>query len=750
MPSAAERRRLGLIVFVALAAILALPAAGVRADDPPEQLTSNMARDFWLKGSDQALAGDFRGAYTTLERVRNIEPGDKRVATAIGWMREARDVSESRSRLRERSIEYYVGEANKLSAEEKWAKALDQAVLAQQNAVDKDEFAAQAWVKELAAKSLAEIAEYEKKGEWKDALVLYDDLRTLYPKDKEYQRRFDHCRRRVHFELVYGPKGTWKNDLRDIEPDVVREITDRVAKDYVKEVPFQEMATSALENLIVLAETPSLREVFTGLTDDEKRDHFVTRLKNLLDRRVRGQDSFGRRDLIRLFGSVEDVNEQSLRLPEAVLVDEFVSGMLEPLDEFTSVIWPAEVEEFNKHTRGEFVGVGIQITKEDAGFIRVESPLEDSPAYRAGVQPGDLITAVDGTSTMDMTITQAVNTITGEPGKKVVLTIKQPGSDATQDITLVREQIKIATVRGDHRDDSKPTKWEFMIDPDNKIGYVRVSGFVEQTVPDLAKALEQLKAEGCRGLVLDLRFNPGGLLTSAVAMCNLFLAEDDPMVKTVTRGRRQDMHVRAKGHNLFPPGFPMIVMVNEFSASASEIVAGALSGLNEACIIGSRTFGKGSVQNLIPIADNDAYLKLTTAHYYVPDSKSKDGWYCLNREKEAETWGVDPHIKVDLIPQELRKVLRLRRERDLLKGKNQKALPADVLDRRPTSQPAPTEQFDENPDVDPQLVVALNVMRVKLVSRQPWALAPRIPAGNVSEAHAKAPAAAGATADQRR
>jgi hypothetical protein len=173
---------------------------------------------------------------------------------------------------------------------------------------------------------------------------------------------------------------------------------------------------------------------------------------------------------------------------------------------------------------------------------------------------------------------------------------------------------------------------------------------------------------------------------------------------------------------------PLIVLVNEYSASASEIVAGALAGLKEACIVGTRTFGKGSVQNLIPIMDGQAYLKLTTAHYYVPDSDlpENDQWYLLHRRPAAETWGVEPHVLVKLIPQEIGKVLRLRRERDVLKGRNQAAVPEEILERRPTSKPAEDFPEDPDPDVDPQLVMALNIMRMKLVSNQPWALAPRL------------------------
>jgi carboxyl-terminal processing protease len=171
---------------------------------------------------------------------------------------------------------------------------------------------------------------------------------------------------------------------------------------------------------------------------------------------------------------------------------------------------------------------------------------------------------------------------------------------------------------------------------------------------------------------------------------------------------------------------PLIILVNEYSASASEIVAGAVAGLKGACVVGTRTFGKGSVQNLIPIADNRAYLKLTTAHYYVYDRDLPgDHWYCLHHREDADSWGVEPHVKVDIIPQEIAKILRLRRDRDVLKGRDQDAVPDAVLDRRPTSRPEDELPEDQYPEVDPQLNTAVNLMRMKLLSGQPWAMPPR-------------------------
>lgn len=785
-----NRRQGRLIGFLALF-IAAVPAIG-QVKEP--QLASAQAKELWLKGSDQILAGDFASALPTFERLEQIEPGHDEISSAITWMKKARELAESREGLRKETYEYFVsrvhkhvreareaalnppiadatpsktekefqaskgskddsemteviqtkkptekedptaedadGEGDEEEEEEdagyKWSKALRDSLNAMYNAQSEESFRKEPWLKEIVDNVLVEIDRHKEKNEWADALALYSYLQTLYPKDKQYEEGFKFCAKRAHLDFVYGPKGEWRRQLRDVTPDTIPQILDRLEDDYVEDVDLKKLCTEGIEHLRLLAQAESISEAFPTVGDPNLVSHFVKRLEGLKQNRIDAKARMSARDVEAVFERVLAANADSgLKLPESVLVDEFVSGMLEPLDEFTSVIWPAEVEEFNKHTRGEFVGVGIQITQGDGKYIRVETPLEDSPAYKAGIKPGDLIMAVDGKSTLDMTINQAVSEITGEPGTKVTLTIKDGLTEKVRDYVLNREQIKLKTVRGNTRNDSSLTGWDFMIDPQNHIGYIRVSGFMDKTVEELQSALEQLQDQGCRGLILDLRFNPGGLLTSAVKMSELFLDHDEPIVKTKGRSRQQNMEIAAKTGRRFG-SVPTIVLVNEYSASASEIVAGAVSGLKEACIVGTRTFGKGSVQNLIPIADNRAYLKLTTAYYYVYDADlPEDPWYCLHRKPQAENWGVEPHIEVKVIPTEQNKILRLRRERDLLKGKDGGEIPKEVLERRTTSQPEDELPEDPNPDVDPQLESALNIMRIKLLSNQPWAMPPR-------------------------
>ncbi|MFH1417222.1 MAG: S41 family peptidase [Planctomycetota bacterium] len=763
-------RRLIVAVVVSVAAL----GSGLALADSGElRFTSATARELWRKGSDQVLAGDFSAALATFEQVHRLEPNHAELDVALDWLRESRELTSSREDLRLRSFNYFVEEAKKAGelarsrtpiekaaeasdgnqpdaaeptgAEDRgedgeddegptkedekpevhrWSKALDYAQRAMANAKDEDAFRAEPWLQEIVEKTLEEIEEYKSQNDWRDALVLYDILRTLYPDNKAYEDGFDFCRKRAHFDFVYGAKSDWRANLRDVAPGVIEEILGRIEDDYVKEADFKELCTSGLQNLQMLARSPSLAETFPTVGDSDLVDSFVTQLEGLMQRRIEPAPRFRARHVMSVFRRALAANKDSLGLPEAVLVNEFVAGLLEPLDEFTAVIWPAEVDEFNKHTRGKFVGVGIQITQPEGQYVRVESPLEDSPAFKAGIKPGDLITEVDGKSTLEMTINQAVRVITGEPGTDVTLTIRDSLTDQSRKVVLTRQQIEIKTVRGYHRDESRKTGWDYFIDPANKIAYVGVTGFMDKTVEDLDAAIGQLREEGCRGMILDLRFNPGGLLTSAVEMCEVFLGDHSPIVQTRGREPSQNADIysrRSRGADVMP----LIVLVNEYSASASEIVAGALAGLKEACVIGTRTFGKGSVQNLIPIADNQAYLKLTTAHYYIPDEDMPGKWYLLHREEDSKMWGVEPHVVVNVIPQEIMKILRIRRERDLLRGRDQDAIPQAVLDRQPTSQPNLHFQEDDHPDTDPQVSFAVDIMRIKLLSDQPWAMVPR-------------------------
>jgi carboxyl-terminal processing protease len=270
-------------------------------------------------------------------------------------------------------------------------------------------------------------------------------------------------------------------------------------------------------------------------------------------------------------------------------------------------------------TKGEFGGLGIEVN-EDKGLIKVVSPIDDTPAARGGIKPGDIITALDGKTLVGLTLNDAVDKMRGPPNSKIVLTIKRQGVDKPIEIALVRETIHLQVVKS-------------RLEPDG-IGYVRLSQFTEQADAGIREAVRNLKQQAggrLRGLVLDLRNNPGGLLDQAVAVSSDFV-EQGEIVSTRARHPDDSQRWDAKGSDLLD-GAPLVVLINGGSASASEIVSGALQDHHRAVLLGSRSFGKGSVQTVIPLPGNGA-MRLTTARYYTPSGHSIQGL------------GIDPDVTV--------------------------------------------------------------------------------------------------------
>lgn len=333
-----------------------------------------------------------------------------------------------------------------------------------------------------------------------------------------------------------------------------------------------------------------------------------------------------------------------------------INGMLGGLDPFSTYVPEDEIDEFNKMTHGKFGGIGIQIGMR-RGMLTVISPLEDTPAYRAGILAGDVILAIEGKSTDGITLNDAVKVLTGKPGTKVTITVRHLTGE-TEDITITRAMIEVRTVKGFRRGEDE--QWVWMLEADKKIGYIRVSGFVDNTVEELRGALEVLLEDGLKALVLDLRFNPGGQLPAALEMSDLFLDEG---VIVQTRGRITPHWEATATKKGTLPYFPMVVLVNQFSASASEIVAGALQDHSRAIILGERTFGKGSVQNVIPLEGERAALKLTTSKYYTPSGRNIQHDEEMTDEDE---WGVMPDIVVPVDAKEYVRVVRARQEAEII------------------------------------------------------------------------------------
>jgi carboxyl-terminal processing protease len=304
------------------------------------------------------------------------------------------------------------------------------------------------------------------------------------------------------------------------------------------------------------------------------------------------------------------------------LVNGAINGMLNSLDPHSAYLTPELYKELQMDTQGRFGGLGIEITVK-GGILTVVSPIEDTPAAKAGVKPGDQIFKIDDEFTKDMTLVDAVKKMRGPRGTKITISIKREGVPDLIDFTLTRDTIRVQSVRSRNLEDG--------------YGYIRLAQFQERSDRDVQKALEKMAAEkgGLKGLVLDLRNNPGGLLTQAVRIADLFV--DSGMI-VYTDGRiesqKQKYFAQKDGSWM---DFPMVVLVNGGSASASEIVAGALQDHKRAVVLGTKTFGKGSVQTILPLDDNSA-LRLTTARYFTPKGRS------------IQATGIVPDIIVDSTP----------------------------------------------------------------------------------------------------
>jgi carboxyl-terminal processing protease len=341
-----------------------------------------------------------------------------------------------------------------------------------------------------------------------------------------------------------------------------------------------------------------------------------------------------------------------------------IQGGLQGLDPHSGYIAEREYKQFKKQNEGVFGGVGIQISiNRETRKLTVISPILGTPAYKAGIRAGDEIEKIDGISTQDMTVDQAVEKIQGQPRTKVTLTIKHRGSDKLEDKVLERAQIEVESVLGDRRNHNNK-QWNFMLDKENRIGYIRLEQFNSKATAEIRAAVEKLQRQEVTGLILDLRGNPGGLLTAAVEIADLFLT-DGPIVSIEGRNRSPQTYKAEEAGTLLTPAerHPMVVLVNERSASASEIVAAALQDHKRAIVVGERSFGKGSVQNLIPMNNDQSALKLTTAKYLRPSGKNIHRFPSMGDDKD---WGVKPDLDVTLTMQEELDFYNARRKRDIL------------------------------------------------------------------------------------
>jgi len=690
---------------------------------------------------DAILRGDYQTGNDELARLLESESPTAPVLRVKGWLDSVREVASSREQLREQTFAWNIEHAQTALTEEKTYLALGFAAQAHAYAADEPQYAAEPWVRELKTQALAAARDLEQDQHWAEAHAHYLLLKRIYPDDEQLTDLRERAARHARLELVYEDAETVKRRMKGVTSKLLHKVLEQIDKGYYEKPDFKRMAEGALHNLVALCETTELYDVdvFDGVANSAARKYFLGKLEQERQA-LRAKQQLSYEDLERLLNELDKHNKQSISLPRQLLIIEFLEGALSELselDDFTAVVWPADASEFDKAMTGAFTGVGIQLGLDEfSGRLKVVTPLEDSPALEAGIQPDDLIIEVDGESTKGWTSDKAVREITGEPGTKVILTMLRPSTRQRIPFPLIRRRINLRTVQGVERvaGNQGPAGWNYMLDDQQGIAYVKLTGFNPDSHNELAGALRAAEQQGMKALILDLRYNPGGLLDVAIQTVSTFVGKGEVVS---TRGRHERTHALPVHGKPLYEDLPLVVLVNEFSASASEILAGALRDHNRAMVLGERTYGKGSVQRVLRLG-SDARLKLTTALYYLPSGRTPH-----KKKPDAKEWGIDPDWEIALTPKERRKILERERSAFVIKAavedqateqsdeealkQELEALKADEEQDEDefhllTDEDVKLLQSDpyEAPDVDPQLETALLHLRVKLAGNLPW------------------------------
>jgi len=335
-----------------------------------------------------------------------------------------------------------------------------------------------------------------------------------------------------------------------------------------------------------------------------------------------------------------------------------IDAAVETLDDpYTTYVPAADTDDFNKVVRGEYVGIGAEVNIIN-DYLTIVTPMDDSPALEAGLRAGDIVLEIEGEPTYQKSIDECIDQLMGTPNTQVNIRVRHD-DDREEDIVITRRPIVTPTIKGIRRNGAA---WNYCIDPDLNLAYIRVAQFNATTVDDLADALETIRETGLNGLVLDLRDNPGGALHAAVGVADLFLSEGTIVSVRPRVGRPQTFEATSRGTL---PYFPMVVLINDSSASASEIVAGCLQDNDRAVVLGMRSFGKGSVQEIRPLRYGRGTLKITTADYYLPSGRNLN----RNRGDDESIWGVDPNagMVIPMTDEERIAMLRARRDFEIIR-----------------------------------------------------------------------------------
>ncbi|MHC4104169.1 MAG: S41 family peptidase, partial [Planctomycetota bacterium] len=433
-------------------------------------------------------------------------------------------------------------------------------------------------VKEILQKAIDRAAKLEVEGKWLEAYTnCYVWLMAIDPDNQGYSDYADQLLDKAAIAVSFedSPCETREERFSDIVKEMFIRTIVFLDLYYVNAIDYEQMVAKAIERCELLGEVIGAPSRFSLDSQKNKANSsdadflppdrrklaaWLASLDALSDEVKSASESsrgFDKQKFIGIFNKVLRLNEMTLDLPQEILIAQFSEASLGALDPYTVIIWPKQVQDFEKMMTSEFTGIGIEISK-PKGLLTVASLLPDTPAYKSGLDAGDVIQAVDGLKTRDMTLSCAVRKITGPKGTKVVLTIERPGEEKTKDITITRDRIIVPTIRGWQR--TEAGQWRYMIDQQNKVGYVRLTSFASESAARLEKVLRQLESQGLRGLVLDLRSNSGGLLDSAVAVVDKFI-EKGLIVKRQGGFGKMPIYENARSRNTHP-NYPLVILVN--------------------------------------------------------------------------------------------------------------------------------------------------------------------------------------------
>ena len=556
-------------------------------------------------------------------------------------------------------------------------------------------------------KAKAKAAAFAAKGKWLDAYAIcYEKLKEIYKNEEAYSDCSKPLLEMADISafLEDNPCETIEKRCAGIKKQIFINAIDFLDSSYVNIIDYHQMAIEGVNRCKLLAAVMSNSDL--GNRYKITNAQFVAwseTLGTIVDELNQSPSDISKEKFTNVFEEVLALNDSSaggIGLPTALLIAQFAQGALSALDPYTVIYWPSQVQDFQKVMKSQFSGIGIRFSKKE-GVTKIVKVLPNTPAYRSGLEAGDIISAVDGVEIETMSANCVVKRIVGPEGTKVTLTVRQPSEDETSDITVDRTRITIPSVHGWQLNETG--EWRYIIDSRNKIAYVRISGFNSRTADDFERVIDHLDKNELRGLLLDLRSNSGGLLLAAVEIADKFISEGliariQPRIGIATyiSAHKEKTH----------PDYPIVVLINRFTVSAAEILAGVLQDrkYNRATLVGEATYGKGSVQSITNYCGHGAQLKYTMGYYHLPSGQRIESREIIEKTGRKD-WGVSPDVRVEPLRDELQKIANLQNANESVVTIGQENARSSV--KRYSSQ--------ETIDADPQLAIGLLVLKSKLI-----------------------------------